>query len=109
MSARRQAFPCSLNGLQLFVTLASFTVLFVGRKELKGSGEQRYNIKRRKRKYNPIIVVHVILFKHRIIVNANKVRRIPSANPRKLSSAVPYLRAAKLTAELHLALSDGAK
>jgi hypothetical protein len=109
MSARRQAFPCCLNGLQLFVTQTSFTVLFVRRKELEGRGEQRYNIKRWKRKYNPIIVFHVILFKHRIIVNVNKVRRIPSTNPRKLASAVPYLSAAKLTAELHLALSDGAK
>ena len=54
-------------------------------------------------------MVHVILFKHGIIVNVNKVRRIPSANPRKLSCAVPDLRAAKLTAELHLALPDGAK
>ena len=68
--------------------------------ELKGRGEQGYNIKRWKRKCNPIIAVHVILFKHRITVNANKVRRIPSSNPRKLSAAVPHIFA-KLTAELH--------
>jgi hypothetical protein len=105
MSARRQAFACSLNGL----AQTSLSVLSVRRRDLKERGEQWYNIKRWKRKYNPIIVVHVILFKHRLNVNVNKVRRIPCANPRKLSSAVPYLRATKLTAELQLALSDGAK
>jgi len=83
-----------------------FTVLSVRRKELKGRGEQNHNIKRWKHKYNTIIVVYVILFKHRTTVNVNKVRCIPSANPGKILSAVPYLRAAKLTAELHLALCD---
>lgn len=106
MSARRQAFSCSLNRLELSVTQILFTLLSVRRKELKGRGEQRHNIKRWKCKYNIIIFVYVILFKHRAIVNINKVRRIPSANPCKMSSAVPYLRAAKLTAELHLALCD---
>jgi len=73
MSARRQAFPCSLNGMKLPVTQTSFTALSVRRKELKGGGEQGYNIKRRERKCNPIIVVRVILLKHRIIANVNKV------------------------------------
>jgi len=57
MSARRQAF----------------TVLSVRRKELKGRGEESCNIKRWESKCNPIIVVHVILLKHRIIVNVNEV------------------------------------
>ena len=69
MSARRQAFPYSLNGLKLSVTQTSFTALPARRTELKGRGEQRYNIKRWERKCNPIIVVNVILLKHRIIVN----------------------------------------